>query len=239
MSHGDRVDRMPPGFHAIARSANSPVAGMADESRRLYAIQFHPEVNHTQRGREIIGRFVHDVCGCAPDWTPANIIEDSVAAMRARVGGRPVLCGLSGGVDSSVTAALVHRAVGDQLTCVFVDTGLLRKGEPEQVVETFQREQGIRLIAVNASEEFLDILAGVTDPEEKRKRIGEKFVRVFESVLRSQTSADARSTDGPQHFPGPGHAVPRRDRVARAGAPGGGQDQDPPQRGRLAERHAV
>jgi len=183
MSHGDRVEQLPPGFRVIARSANSPIAGMADDARRLYAIQFHPEVNHTQRGREIISHFVHSVCGCAAAWTPANIIDESVARIRAQVGDRPVICGLSGGVDSSVTAALAHRAVGDQLTCVFVDTGLLRKGEAEQVVETFQREQGMRLIAVNAAEEFLEALQGVTDPEEKRKRIGEKFIRVFESQI--------------------------------------------------------
>ncbi|MCL5997697.1 MAG: glutamine-hydrolyzing GMP synthase, partial [Chloroflexi bacterium] len=185
MSHGDRVEKLPDGFHIIAHSANSPIAGMADPARGIYAIQFHPEVNHTQHGPEIIAHFVHDVCGCDASWTSANIIEESVARIRALAGDRPVLCGLSGGVDSSVTAALVHRAIGDQLTCVFVDTGMLRKGEAEQVVETFQREQSIRLIAINASEEFLDMLQGVTDPEEKRKRIGEKFVRVFESVASS------------------------------------------------------
>jgi GMP synthase (glutamine-hydrolysing) len=183
MSHGDRVEKLPSGFQRIAHSANSPIAGMADESRRLYAIQFHPEVNHTQRGRDIVTHFVHDICACGAGWTSANIVEESIARIRAQVGARPVLCGLSGGVDSSVTAALVHRAVGDQLTCVFVDTGMLRKGEGEQVIDTFQREQGIRLIAVNAAEEFLDALQGVTDPEEKRRRIGEKFVRVFESQI--------------------------------------------------------
>ena len=185
MSHGDRVDRIPAGFKVIAHSANSPIAGMADEARGIYAIQFHPEVNHTQHGRDIIGQFVHQVCGCGATWTSAGIIDESIARIRAQVGDRPVICGLSGGVDSSVTAALVHRAVGDQLTCVFVDTGLLRKDEGEQVIETFQREQGIRLVAVNASEDFLDILQGVTDPEEKRKRIGEKFVRVFEAQIAS------------------------------------------------------
>jgi GMP synthase (glutamine-hydrolysing) len=188
MSHGDRVEQLPPGFQAIARSANSPLAGMADEARRLYAIQFHPEVNHTQHGREIIGQFVHEVCGCGAGWTPGNIIDLSVERIRAQAGDRPVICGLSGGVDSSVTAALAHRAVGDRLTCVFVNTGLLRQGEPEQVVETFEREQGIRLIAVDASEEFLELLQGVIDPEEKRKRIGEKFVRVFESQISNLQS---------------------------------------------------
>jgi GMP synthase (glutamine-hydrolysing) len=192
MSHADRVEQLPEGFKPIAHSANSPLAGMADEARHIYAIQFHPEVNHTQHGRDIISNFVHQVCGCGTSWTSANIIEESISRIRAQVGQRPVLCGLSGGVDSSVTAALVHRAVGDQLTCVFVDTGLLRKGESEQVVDTFHREQGMRLIAVNATEEFLEVLQGVSDPEEKRKRIGEKFVRIFESQissLQSQISA--------------------------------------------------
>ena len=186
MSHGDRITALPPGFQVIAQTANSPVAGMADPSRRLYAIQFHPEVNHTQHGREIIAQFVHVICGCQASWTAGNIIEESVLRIRAQVGERPVICGLSGGVDSAVAAALVHRAVGDQLTCVFVNTGLLRKGEPEQVVETFERVQGMRLIAVDASENFIEALSSVTDPEEKRRRIGEKFIRVFESVVSSR-----------------------------------------------------
>ncbi|RMG64276.1 MAG: glutamine-hydrolyzing GMP synthase [Chloroflexi bacterium] len=184
MSHGDRIEALPPGFKVIARTAHSPIAGMADPARRRYAIQFHPEVNHTQHGREIIAHFVHAICGCRASWTPANIIEESVQKIRAQVGRRPVICGLSGGVDSAVAATLAHKAVGDQLTCVFVNTGLLRKGEPEQVVETFEREQGMRLIAVDACEEFLEALGGVTDPEEKRRRIGEKFIRVFEAVVR-------------------------------------------------------
>lgn len=183
MSHGDRIEALPPGFAVIARSPNSPVAGMADPARNIYAIQFHPEVNHTEHGRAIIARFVHHICGCAPTWTPTNIVEESIAKIRAQVGDRTVICGLSGGVDSSVAAALVHRAIGDRLTCVFVDTGLLRAGEAEQVITTFQREQGIRLIAVNAAAEFLEVLDRVTDPEMKRKRIGEKFIRVFESVI--------------------------------------------------------
>lgn len=183
MSHGDHIEALPPGFTAIARSPNSPIAGMADPARNIYAIQFHPEVNHTEHGRAIIARFVHHICGCAPTWTPANIVEEIIAKIRAQVGDRMVICGLSGGVDSSVAAALVHRAIGDRLTCVFVDTGLLRAGEAEQVIATFQREQGIRLIAVNAAEEFLAALDCVTDPEMKRKRIGEKFIRVFESVI--------------------------------------------------------
>jgi GMP synthase (glutamine-hydrolysing) len=190
MSHGDRIEALPPGFDSIASSGNSPFAGMADAVRRIYAVQFHPEVNHTRRGREMLGAFVHGVCGCGNSWSAENIIEESVTRIRAQVGARKVICGLSGGVDSSVVAALAHKAVGDQLTCVFVDTGMLRKDEGAQVIETFEREQGIKLIAVNASEEFLDALQGVTDPEEKRKRIGEKFIRVFEAQINAIAGAD-------------------------------------------------
>jgi GMP synthase (glutamine-hydrolysing) len=191
MSHGDRIETVPPGFEVFARSTNSPIAAMADPARHYYGVQFHPEVNHTRNGREILSRFVRDVCGCDQKWSPGNIIDASIERIRAQVGDRQVICGLSGGVDSSVAAALVHRAVGDQLTCVFVDTGLLRKDEGAQVIETFQREQGIRLIPVNATEDFLETMAGVTDPEEKRKRIGEKFVRVFEAALGGIPAANA------------------------------------------------
>ena len=184
MSHGDRIEALPPGFEALARSENAPVAAMGDLERELYGLQFHPEVVHTDRGQEILRRFAVDVCGCTPDWTPASFIEQTVDAIRSRVGSGQVMCGLSGGVDSSVTAALVHRAVGDQLTCVFVNTGLLRRGEPEQVVRTFQREMGMHLVAVDATEEFLDALDGVTDPERKRRIIGERFIRVFEREAR-------------------------------------------------------
>jgi GMP synthase (glutamine-hydrolysing) len=180
MSHGDRIDQIPAGFHVIARSANSPIAAMADEQRQLFAIQFHPEVNHTPRGREIIRNFLFEVAKCTPSWTSASFIEESVNSIRSRVGSDQVICGLSGGVDSAVAAALIHQAIGDQLTCIFIDTGLLRKDEPEQVVDTFQKHLGIRLIAVNAIEEFLSALDGITDPEQKRKLIGEKFIRVFE-----------------------------------------------------------
>lgn len=193
MSHGDRIEKMPTGFRSIAHSNNSPIAAMADATRRIFAVQFHPEVNHTHGGRELLTNFVQQICGIGSDWTPKNIIDESVAKIRAQVGQRQVICGLSGGVDSSVVAALVHKAVGDQLTCVFVDTGMLRKGEGEQVIETFEREQGIRLIAVNAAEEFLDALQGVTDPEAKRKIIGEKFVRTFERVLRESVGHEAWS----------------------------------------------
>jgi GMP synthase (glutamine-hydrolysing) len=180
MSHGDRTDQLPAGFHVIARSTNSPVAAMADDARKIYAIQFHPEVRHTPQGMQLIHNFVYDIAQCKPTWTPASFIEDSIAQIRARVGTDQVVCGLSGGVDSSVTAALLHQAIGDQLTCIFIDTGMLRQGEPEQVVETFQRTMGIRLIAVNAVEEYLSALDGVIDPEQKRKIIGEKFIRLFE-----------------------------------------------------------
>ena len=189
MSHGDRIEALPEGFTCVARSGNSPFAAMVDERRHIYAVQFHPEVNHTDGGRALIANFVHQLCGLSSDWTPKNIIDESVEKIRAQVGQRQVICGLSGGVDSSVAAALVHKAIGAQLTCVFVDTGMLRKGEGEQVVETFQREQGIRLIAVNAAEEFLDALQGVTDPEAKRKIIGEKFVRVFERTLNAELAS--------------------------------------------------
>ena len=180
MSHGDRLETLPPGFITLGHSANSPFAAMGDVRRGFYGLQFHPEVAHTPLGKEILHRFLYQVCGCQGTWTPNAFIEDAVARIRAQVGDGKVVCGLSGGVDSAVAATLVHRAVGDQLTCVFVDTGLLRRGEPEQVVETFQRRQGMRLLAVNAAEEFLTDLAGITDPEEKRIRIGNRFIRVFE-----------------------------------------------------------
>ncbi len=184
MSHGDRIVALPAGFRAIAQTANSPIAAMADPARRLYALQFHPEVSHTEHGSAVLAHFARAICGCRPSWTTANIIEESIQRICAQTGTRQVICGLSGGVDSAVAAALVQRAVGEQLTCVFVNTGLLRKGEPEQVVETFRHALGARLIAVDASEDFLEALRGVTDPEEKRRRIGEKFIRTFESVVR-------------------------------------------------------
>ncbi len=180
MSHGDRVEELPPGFVALARSPNSPIAAMGDLRRHLYGVQFHPEVVHTSAGREILRRFAADICGCAPTWTLATFIEEAVASIRNRVGDRRVLCALSGGVDSAVTATLVHRAIGDRLTCIFVNTGMMRRGEPEQVVHTFRDRLGMPLIAVDATEEFLAALDGVTDPEEKRRIVGEKFIRVFE-----------------------------------------------------------
>jgi GMP synthase (glutamine-hydrolysing) len=185
MSHGDRVESLPPGFVSLAKSDNSPYAAMGDERRKLYGLQFHPEVKHTPRGTEILRAFVVDVCNCAPMWTPASFIDQSIAAIWAQVGTGSVVCGLSGGVDSAVAATLVHRAIGDQLTCIFVDTGMMRQGEGDQVIETFQRAMGIKLVAVNAIEDFLTALEGVTDPEAKRKIIGEKFIRIFEREARA------------------------------------------------------
>ena len=180
MSHGDRITRMPKGFIALAKSANSPIAAMGDFTRKYFAVQFHPEVKHTPHGAEILSHFAVDICDCAPDWTPASIIEESVARIRTQVGGERVLAAVSGGVDSSVAAALVHKAIGDQQVAVFVDTGLLRKGEPEQVVKAFREQMGAELVAVQAGEEFFAALRGVVDPEQKRKIVGEKFIRIFE-----------------------------------------------------------
>ena len=180
MSHGDRVETLPEGFHAIAATDNAPLAGMADDERRYYGLQFHPEVTHTRQGQRIISRFVHEICGCGSDWNAGSIIEDSIARVREQVGDGRVLLGLSGGVDSSVVAALLHEAIGDQLVCVFVDHGLLREGEGDQVMATFARHMGIRVIRVNAEERFLAALEGVADPEEKRKIIGRLFIEVFD-----------------------------------------------------------
>jgi len=182
MSHGDAVVEAPPGFRVVASTSGSPVAAMEHRETRRYGVQFHPEVGHTPRGTEIIKRFLFDVCQLRPNWTHHSIIEQSVDAIRRQVGSGKVMCGLSGGVDSSVAAALVHHAVGDQLTCVFIDHGLLRAGEAEQVEETFRRTFHINLIHVKAQDRFLDALSGVTDPESKRKIIGETFIRVFEEV---------------------------------------------------------
>ncbi len=180
MSHGDKVEALPDGFRPLAHSANSPFAAAADVTRNYYAVQFHPEVVHTTQGARLLSNFVHHICGCGTDWTPVNFIEEQVAAIREQVGNGRVVLGLSGGVDSAVAAALIHRAIGEQLTCIFVDHGLLRQREAAQVVETFQREQGMNLIAINAVEEYLEVLGGVADPEQKRRLIGEKFVRIFE-----------------------------------------------------------
>jgi GMP synthase (glutamine-hydrolysing) len=181
MSHGDRVDQLPSSFKPIAQSHNSPLAAIADEEHQLYGIQFHPEVVHSHYGSQLLANFVKEICGCVGDWTPGNFILESVERIRQQVGPEGhVICGLSGGVDSAVAATLIHKAIGERLTCIFVDHGLLRQGEPEQVVETFEQHQGMRLVAVDAKEEFLSDLAGVDDPERKRKLIGNRFVRVFE-----------------------------------------------------------
>jgi GMP synthase (glutamine-hydrolysing) len=182
MSHSDAVVEAPAGFRIVAETAGSPVAAMEDRDQRRYGVQFHPEVAHTPRGTEIIKRFLFDVCQLRPNWTHHSIIEQSVDAIRQQVGSEKVMCGLSGGVDSSVAAALVHHAVGDQLTCVFIDHGLLRAGEAEQVEETFRRTFRINLVHVKAQDRFLAALGGVTDPESKRKIIGKTFIRVFEEV---------------------------------------------------------
>jgi GMP synthase (glutamine-hydrolysing) len=180
MSHGDRVKTLPKGFVPVASSANAPLAAMADESRRYYGLQFHPEVTHTENGQRIIERFVHDICGCSDTWSPGNIIARDIENIRAEVGEERVLLGLSGGVDSSVVAALLHEALGDQLTCVFVDHGLLRLNEGDQVMEVFAQNLGVQVIRVNVAERFLGALAGETDPEVKRKIIGRLFIEVFD-----------------------------------------------------------
>ncbi len=181
MSHGDRVEELPSGFKVIAENASTPVAGMADDARRFYGVQFHPEVTHTLQGKAILGRFVHDICGCGSDWNMPDYIEEAVGRIRSEVGSDEVILGLSGGVDSSVAAALIHRAIGDQLTCVFVDTGLLRLNEAEQVMQTFALNLGVKVIHVDASEQFMGKLEGVSDPERKRKIIGGEFVAVFQA----------------------------------------------------------
>ncbi len=180
MSHGDRVNTLPEGFKVIAGNEASPIAGMADDTRRFYGLQFHPEVTHTRQGKRIIKRFVHEICGLKGDWNMPDYVEEAVAKIRSQVGNEEVLLGLSGGVDSAVTAALLHKAIGKQLTCVFVDNGLLRLNEAEQVMDTFARNLGVKVIYVDAAQEFLRKLSGVADPEKKRKIIGNEFIEVFQ-----------------------------------------------------------
>lgn len=184
MSHGDQVTQLPQGFRLIASTESSPIAGMADEERRFYGLQFHPEVTHTRQGKRILERFVHDLCNCAHLWTTRNIIADCLEKIRNQVGKERILLGLSGGVDSSVVAALLQHAIGEQLTCVFVDTGLLRLGEGDQVMATFAEHMGVRVTRINAEERFLKALSGVSDPEEKRKIIGKLFIEVFEEEAK-------------------------------------------------------
>jgi GMP synthase (glutamine-hydrolysing) len=184
MSHADKVSVLPPGFAVIASTPDAPLAAIADERRKFYGVQFHPEVTHTVKGQDILNRFIHDICGCHNDWTPFNIIEDSIQSIQQQVGDDEVLLGLSGGVDSSVVALLVHRAIGERLTCVFVDNGLLRLNEGDGVMETFARHMGVKVIRVDAADVFMSRLAGVTDPEQKRKIIGNTFVAVFEEEAK-------------------------------------------------------
>jgi len=180
MSHGDKVTVMPDGFKLMASTESCPIAGMADEARRFYAVQFHPEVTHTKQGKRILQRFVHDICGCGDDWNMPDYVSEAVAHIREQVGSDEVVLGLSGGVDSSVAAALIHKAIGKQLTCVFVDHGLLRLDEAKQVMDTFDKHLGVKVIHVDAATEFMSKLAGVSDPEAKRKVIGKEFVEVFQ-----------------------------------------------------------
>lgn len=189
MSHGDQVATLPPGFNRIASTTTAPMAGMADEERNFYALQFHPEVTHTRQGGRILERFLRDIAGCEALWTTRNIIEDSIRAIRDQVGSEEVILGLSGGVDSSVVAALLQRAIGNQLTCVFVDTGLLRLHEGDQVMATFAQHMGVRVLRIDAEDRFLEALKGVTDPELKRKTIGRLFVEIFEEESQKLPSA--------------------------------------------------
>ncbi|HTH41235.1 MAG TPA: glutamine-hydrolyzing GMP synthase [Rhodocyclaceae bacterium] len=189
MSHGDSVMELPPGFKLMASTSSCPIAGMADEARKFYAVQFHPEVTHTLKGRAILESFVHGICGCGTDWVMGDYIAEAVAAIRAQVGREEVILGLSGGVDSSVAAALIHKAIGDQLTCVFVDHGLLRLNEGDMVMDMFARNLGVKVIRVDAVDDFMGKLAGVSDPEQKRKIIGKEFVEVFQSESKKLTAA--------------------------------------------------
>ena len=189
MSHGDRVVVIPPGFRLMASTESAPISGMADEARHFYGVQFHPEVTHTRQGQRILERFVHEICGCGASWTSDNIAEAAITSIREQVGSDGVILGLSGGVDSSVVAALLHKAIGKQLVCVFVDNGLLRHNEGDQVMATFAQHMGVKVIRVDAEQRFLDALAGVSDPEKKRKVIGNLFVEIFDEESHKLTSA--------------------------------------------------
>lgn len=190
MSHGDKITELPPGFEVLAQTENAEHAAIGNAGRKQYGLQFHPEVTHTPQGHDILRAFLYDICGCSGGWTAQNFIDESIERIRQQVGDGQVICGLSGGVDSSVAAALLYRAIGDQLTCIFVNNGLLRKHETQQVVQTFQTEMHARLVAVDAVDAFLDALAGVTDPELKRTTIGEQFIRIFEAEARKLGQVD-------------------------------------------------
>ncbi|MCK4587359.1 MAG: glutamine-hydrolyzing GMP synthase, partial [Gammaproteobacteria bacterium] len=189
MSHGDRVEKLPPNFNLMASTESAPIAGMADEERNFYGIQFHPEVTHTHQGERIVNRFVHEICGCKSLWTSSNIIEENIHHVCEQVGDDEVILGLSGGVDSSVVAALLHKAIGRQLVCVFVDNGLLRLNEGDQVMATFAEHMGVHVIRVNAQDRFMEALAGENDPEKKRKIIGNLFIKIFEEEARKLSNA--------------------------------------------------
>ena len=197
MSHGDRVEALPSGFSALAYTDNSPIAAIGN-GHSIFGLQFHPEVNHTPLGQSILDNFLFRSCHCQGAWTPSSFISDSINRIRGQVGSGKVICALSGGVDSAVTAVLLHQAIGDQLTCIFVNNGLLRSGEAERVQATFKRNLGLNLTYVDATDQFLGGLKGVTDPEMKRKVIGEEFIHVFE---------DAAPRVGPPRFPGPGYSI--------------------------------
>ncbi len=190
MSHGDRIDALPPGFQAVGHSANSPIAAMADPQRRIWALQFHPEVEHTPQGRAILSQFVNTLCGCGPTWTMGSFRKEAVASIERTLAGQRAICALSGGVDSAVAAALVHEAIGDRLTCLFVDNGLLRKGEAQQVIATFRETMHLKVRRVDASARFLGKLKGTVDPEVKRRIIGREFIRVFEAEAAKMRRAD-------------------------------------------------
>ncbi len=189
MSHGDRVEEIPPGFKLMASTDSAPIAGIANEDKQFYGVQFHPEVTHTRQGQRIIERFVHGICGCGNSWNSGNIVEDAISSVREQVGDDEVILGLSGGVDSSVVAALLHKAIGNQLTCVFVDNGLLRYKEGDQVMATFAEHMGVKVIRVDAEQRFLNALKGESDPEKKRKIIGNLFVEIFEEESNKLSAA--------------------------------------------------
>ncbi len=228
MSHGDEAKALPEGFLLTAKTANA-LAGIADEARRIWAVQFHPEVAHTRQGMELLRNFVLDICGAKADWTPEHFIQSTVERVRATVGDGHAICGLSGGVDSSVAAVLVARAIGDRLTCIFVNNGVLRKDEFAKVQTTMREQLGLRVVAVDSSERFLEKLAGVTDPEQKRKAIGGEFIAVFDDEAKKIFESGEASGRG-DRVAGAGDALPGCDRIfEREGAEP--DDQEPPQCG--------